>query len=87
MGHASFFMSIQVPRCTARKNNLCTGEVPVRLAAFRRMRSGDLSAACGEAAGMRFHSDGMKHEEIGFTDFMCYILLPFCEVVRVSMTL
>lgn len=72
-------MSIQVPRCTARKNNLYTGEVPVRLAAFRRMRSGDLSAACGEEAGMTFHSDGMKQEEIGFTNFMCYTLLLFLK--------
>jgi len=76
MGHASYFMSIQVPRCAARKNNLYTGAVPVRLAAFRRMRSGDPSAVCEEAE-MRFHSNGKNHEETGFTNFLCYILLLF----------
>lgn len=78
MAHASYFMSIQVPWCAAIKNNLYTGEMPVRLAAFRRMHSADLSAACGEEAGMRFHSEGMKREEIGFTN-LCYILLLFCD--------
>lgn len=40
--------------CTARKINLCTGQMPVRVAAWRRMRGCDLSAACGEKFEMDF---------------------------------
>lgn len=46
--------SAQHAGCTARKNNLRTGEVPTRLAAWRRMRSSDLSAVCGEEVEMEF---------------------------------
>lgn len=88
MGQASHFLSVQVPSMLVvlLEKIICAqercqqdwqheggwGAVTFLLCAVRKLR---------------WSSDGMKHEKTGFTNFVCFVLLLFCEVARLSTVL